>query len=60
MNNLLIGTEGGFIEQWQIDGDRLSDTYEAHPGSTGGVSSILELSTSNYLLWGDIEEGERD
>ena len=60
MNTLLIGTEGGFLEQWAIDSGKLIERYEAHPGSTEGISSIIELNSSSYLLWGDIEESERD
>ena len=60
MNTLLIGTEGGYIEQWSIEGHKLVEIYDAHPGSVEGVTSIIELNTSNKLLWGDIKEEERD
>jgi hypothetical protein len=52
-NNLLVGTEGGKIEHWSIQNNAISHTYEAHPNTTEGVSSIIELKTSSQLLWGD-------
>ena len=60
MNTLLIGTEGGYLEQWAIDSGKLVERHEAHPGSEEGISSIIELSSDSYLLWGDIEESERE
>jgi hypothetical protein len=52
-SNLLVGTEGGFIEHWSIDTDQLMSTFEAHTTSDEGVSSIIELKSDNYLLWGE-------
>ena len=57
-SNLLVGTEGGLIEHWSIDSDQLMNTFEAHTTSDEGVSSIIELSSQNYLLWGDQEKTE--
>jgi hypothetical protein len=37
-NNLLIGTEGGKIEQWVIDQGVCKHTYDAHPESSAGIS----------------------
>ena len=51
--NLLVGTEGGLIEHWSIETDMLINTFEAHPTSDEGVSSILKLESKNYLLWGN-------
>ena len=43
--NLLVGTEGGFIEHWSIENDSLVSTFEAHTESQEGISSIIELKT---------------
>jgi len=55
-SNLLVGTEGGFIEHWSIELDQLMNTFEAHTTSDEGVSSIIQLSSQSYLLWGDQEK----
>lgn len=34
------------------------NTFEAHTSSDEGVSSIIELESDNYLLWGDQEKTE--
>jgi WD40 repeat protein len=57
-SNLLVGTEGGLIEHWSIDSDTLISTFEAHTSSDEGVSSIIEIQSSNYLLWGEQEQTE--
>ena len=57
-SNLLVGTEGGFIEHWSIELDQLMNTFEAHTTSDEGVSSIIQLSSQSYLLWGDQEKTE--
>jgi EF hand len=31
------------------------NTFEAHTQSDEGISSIIELRSQNYLLWGDQE-----
>jgi hypothetical protein len=50
---LFIGTEGGFIEHWSIEKNILVNTYESHPGASLGVSSIIEINSQSYLLWGN-------
>lgn len=57
-SNLLVGTEGGLIEHWSIDTDQLISTFEAHTTSDEGVSSIIQLKSTNYLLWGEQEMAE--
>jgi len=43
---LLVGTEGGKIEHWKIDGEgELIKTYDAHPESTAGISEIIEIKS---------------
>lgn len=49
--NLLVGTEGGYIEHWNIESETLEVTYDAHVGSELGISSIVELKTQSDLLW---------
>ena len=45
-SNLLIGTEGGKVEHWKIDGEgELIKTYEAHPESSAGISEIIEIKS---------------
>lgn len=47
--------EGGLIEHWSIETEQLIYTYEAHTKSEEGVSSIIELKSTSYLLWGDYQ-----
>ena len=42
-NNILVGTEGGKIEHWQIDTSECKKIYDAHPESSEGISAIHEL-----------------
>lgn len=58
--NLLVGTEGGKIEHWKIDGEgELIKTYDAHPESDAGISEIIEIKSQNPLLRGEVlKEGE--
>jgi len=57
-SNILVGTEGGFIEHWSIESDQLLNTFEAHNTSDEGISYILELNTDSYLLWGHHQRTE--
>jgi len=41
------------IEHWSIESDTLANTFEAHTTSDEGISSIIELKSTNYLLWGE-------
>lgn len=56
--NLLVGTEGGFVEHWSIENDSIANTFEAHTTSPEGVSSIVELKSESYLIWGQQERTE--
>jgi hypothetical protein len=49
--HLLVGTEGGNIEHWLIDSETLVQTINAHK-TEEGVSSIIQLKSEHYLLWG--------
>ena len=51
-NNLLVGTEGGKIEQWSFMDNSRIKTYDAHPESDAGISAIIELKTQSELLRG--------
>jgi len=52
--NLLVGTEGGKIEHWRIDGEgSLVKTYDAHPESTAGISVIMEILSKDPLIRGE-------
>lgn len=51
-NNLLVGTEGGKIEQWSLMDNSRIKTYDAHPESDAGISAIIELKTQSELLRG--------
>ena len=53
-NNILVGTEGGKIEHWQVDEQVCKKIYDAHPESAEGISSILELKTKSELLRGEM------
>ena len=53
-NNLLVGTEGGKIEHWTVDNGECKKIYDAHPESSEGISSILELKTKSELLRGEM------
>ena len=53
-NNILVGTEGGKIEHWQVDEQVCKKIYDAHPESAEGISSLLELKTKSDLLRGEI------
>ena len=53
-NNILVGTEGGKIEHWQVDDQVCKKIYDAHPESSEGISSILELKTKSELLRGEM------
>lgn len=53
-NNILVGTEGGKIEHWQVDECVCKKIYDAHPESSEGISAILELKTKSELLRGEI------
>lgn len=47
----MVGTEDGIIEHWSIEKEELINTYEAHPTSPQGISSIIEIKSSSDLLW---------
>jgi len=57
--NLLVGTEEGFIEQWEFDfqlnQNLLKTEIQAHSGSQEGISSIIEVDTSSQLIRGSKE-----
>lgn len=53
-NNILVGTEGGKIEHWQVDECVCKKIYDAHPESAEGISAIVELKTKSALLRGEI------
>lgn len=53
-NNILVGTEGGKVEHWQVDEQVCKKIYDAHPESAEGISAILELKTKSDLLRGEI------
>jgi len=53
-NNILVGTEGGKIEHWQVDEQVCKKIYDAHPESSEGISSMLELKTKSELLRGEM------
>jgi hypothetical protein len=52
-----VGTEGGFLEQWPIveqeKAEAPAKVYPCHPNSRQGISCILDIKTSNHLIWGD-------
>lgn len=50
--NLLIGCEGGKIEQRCFSQNEPTRIYDAHPESDAGISAIIELQTSSELLRG--------
>ena len=50
---LLVGTEGGKIEVWNIEEEKIAKTIDAHPESLKGVSSMVELKDPSYCLRGD-------
>jgi len=51
-NNLLVGTENGKIEQWQIDTGVCKHVYDAHPESSAGISQIILIESESPLLKG--------
>ena len=55
-SNLLVGTEGGIIEHWAIESEQLIATFDAHSKSQEGISSIIQLNSNHYLLWGSQNE----
>lgn len=52
VNNLLVGTEGGKIEQWGIAMGTCKQIYEAHPESSAGISQIELIDSNSQLLRG--------
>lgn len=56
---MLIGTEGGIIEHWSIEDQTIMTVYEAHLGSSKGISSIIELKTQSDLLWSTYPQEKR-
>lgn len=58
--NLLVGTEGGKIEHWKIDGEgELVKVYDAHPESAAGISVIMEIKSQDPLIRGEaLKDGE--
>ena len=59
-DNILVGTENGKIEHWKISEETCKKIYDAHPESSAGISSIIELKTQNPLLRGDALPGVED
>lgn len=57
-NNILVGTEGGKIEHWVIDESVCKKIYDAHPESSEGISSILELKSKSALLRGEVYDDD--
>jgi hypothetical protein len=53
-NNILVGTEGGKIEHWQVDDQVCKKIYDAHPESDEGISAMTELKTKSELLRGEL------
>lgn len=53
-DHLLIGTEGGRIEQWNISEGNQTQVrvYKAHPESAAAISAIIKLETTSELLRG--------
>jgi len=53
-DHLLIGTEGGRIEQWNISEGNQTQVrvYKAHPESAAAISAIIKLETKSELLRG--------
>ena len=56
--NILVGTEAGCIEHWNIEKEELVKIYDAHPGSEQGISSIIEIKSQSELLWNDATRTE--
>ena len=56
---LLIGTEKGRIELWNLDDDTEAiAVMEAHSGAQGGISNIIEFKDPSPLIVGDKPEAQ--
>lgn len=58
INNMLLGTEGGKIEHWDIAKESCENIYDAHPESNEGISCILEIKSKSELLTGEPNSAE--
>ena len=53
---LLVGTQNGKIEMWNIDAGKIVKYIDAHSESKAGISSIVELKDPSYLIRGERTE----
>jgi len=53
---LLVGTQNGKIEMWNIDASKIVKYIDAHSESKAGISSIVELKDPSYLIRGERTE----
>jgi hypothetical protein len=56
-HNLFVGTENGKIEHLDLSMQERVKTYDAHPESVKGVSSIIEIHSKSPLLRGPNDDG---
>lgn len=56
-DHLLVGTLSGKFEVWNIDPEQekpqLKQVFDAHPGSSKGISQIVRLENPSPMIIGD-------
>lgn len=56
-DHLLVGTLAGKFEIWNIDPEQETPTikqvFDAHPGSSKGISQIIKLENPSAMIIGD-------
>ena len=53
----MVGTEAGKFEVWNIDPEQeqpcIKQVFDAHPGSSKGISQIVKLEDPSPMIIGD-------